>query len=68
MRDVDDQDVGARPDHFDRALEIVTGRAHRGADTQPSLRITRGERVALLVEQILRGDETEQGAVRVNEG
>ena len=38
VRDVDHQHVGAGPEHLGGALEVVAGRANRGADAQPALR------------------------------
>ena len=46
VRDVDDEDVGARPDQLGRPLEIVACRADRRADAQPALRVARRERHA----------------------
>ena len=37
VRDVDDEHVGARAQHLRGALEVVAGRADRGADAQPAL-------------------------------
>ncbi len=44
VRDVDDQHVDARLDQLRGALEVVAGRADRGADAQPALLVARGKR------------------------
>ena len=44
--DVDDEHVDAGADQLGGALEVVAGRADRGADAQPALLVARGERHA----------------------
>ena len=67
VRDVDDDDVGAGAQQLGGALEVVALRADRRADAQPALRVARGERQLLLLDQVLGRDQAEQAAVRVDE-
>ena len=67
VRDVDDDDVDPGANELRRALQIVAGRADRGADAQPALasRVANGMRRWL--HEIARGDQAEQPAVGVDE-
>src|SRR5918996_846905 len=49
------------------ALQIVAGGADRGADAQASLRVARGERQALVSDDVPRGHEPEEPPLRVDE-
>ena len=44
VRDVDDDHVDAGAHQLGGALEVVAGRADRGADAQPALLVARRER------------------------
>ena len=59
--------VGARAHDLDRALQIISHSADRGADPQPALRIPGGERVLLVLEQILGGHQTGQTPLGIDE-
>ena len=48
VRDVDDDDVDAGADELGGALQVVAGRANRGADTKPAVAVARGKRHAAL--------------------
>ena len=67
MRDVDHEHVSPRPEHFGRPLEIVASRANRRGDAEPALGVSRRKRLMLLLDQVLRGNETQQRAVGVDE-
>ena len=64
MRDVDDEDVDVGANQLGGALEVVAGRADRGADPQPAVAVARGERQLPLLHDVARGDEADQPAVR----
>ena len=53
VRDVDDEHVHAGLDQLRGALEVIAGRADRGADAQAALRVARGERQPPLLDDIL---------------
>ena len=62
VRDVDDEHVDAGLDQLGGALEIIPFRANRRAHAQPPLRVTRRQRQPLLLDDVLRGDESDQHA------
>ena len=53
VRDVDDEHVDAGAHQLRGALEIVAGRADRGADAQPALLVARRKRQPPLPHQVL---------------
>ena len=52
---------------FGGPLQVVAGRADGGADAQPALLVARGERLALLLDQVLGRHEPEQRPRAVDE-
>src|SRR4029078_776681 len=67
VRDIDDEDVDTGLDQLRGAFEVITGGPEGGADTKPALLVSRGERQAPLLDQILRRHQTEKGAVRTDQ-
>ena len=67
MGDVDDDHVDTCLDELGGSLEIITFRADRGTDAKPSLRVSRGERQPLLLDDVLGRDQTDQRAAVVDE-
>ena len=67
VRDVDHDHVDVRLDQLRGALDEVAGRADRGADRQPAVRVARREGQPFLAVNVLRRDQADQRAVRVDE-
>ena len=67
MGDVDHDEIDASADELGRPLEIVAFGANGGAHAQPPLGVPGGTRQALLLQDVLRGDEPDEDAVRVDE-
>jgi hypothetical protein len=65
--DVDDQHVHAGADELGGALEVVAGRADRGAHAQATLCVARGEGEPPLAHQIARRDQPDEHAVLIHE-
>src|SRR5437867_1551482 len=64
---VDDDHIHAGPDQLAGPLEIVAGRPDGGADPQAALRIARRERLPAMLDDVPRGDQSEEPAVGVDE-
>src|SRR5919204_4337035 len=67
MCDVNNNDVHADAHELRRAFEIVAFGADRRTDAKPSLFVARRERQLPLVNEILRGDQTEKPVVLVDQ-
>src|SRR6266511_2755229 len=65
--DVDHDEIDASADELGRPLEIVALGANGGAHAQPPLGVPGGTRQTLLLQDVLRGDEPDEDAVRVDE-
>ena len=67
VRDVDDQHVGSGTQHLAGSLQIVSGGAHRGRHSQPALLVSGCERMPLMLDEVLRGDEAEHRPVGIDQ-
>jgi hypothetical protein len=67
VRNVHHQDVRARAKHLGGPLQIVANGAHRRANAQTALRVSRRERMLLVLDQVFRGDESDEDALGVDE-
>ena len=67
VRDVNDNDVDARPDELVCSLEIVAFGPDRRADTQAAELVAGRKRQALLPHDVLGGNEAEQDPASIDE-
>src|SRR5919201_287 len=67
VRDVDHEHVDAGLDQLGRAFEIIARRANRCADPKPPLLVSRRKGEPPLLQQVARGDETDQLSLLVDE-
>ena len=67
VRDVDHDDVHVGSNQLGRALEVVAGRADRGADAQSPLAVARRKWHASLTDDVARRDQADETPVRADQ-
>ena len=63
MRDVDHDDVGTGAQELGRAFEVITFGPDGGADSKPPVIVARRKGEPLLLDQVLRGDESQSAGL-----
>ena len=67
MRGVDDNDVDLGSNQFSHSLQIIAGRADRGADAQAALVVLGRQRVLDLLRDVLNRDQTLEVLVPIDD-